>query len=61
MKKTLEGCCGSGVFEMGPLCSRLDRPCAKPSEYVFWDAAHPTQAAYAVLTKLLKTKVLTLY
>ncbi|XP_057788781.1 GDSL esterase/lipase At2g40250-like [Salvia miltiorrhiza] len=51
---TLEGCCGSGSWELGPLCSQYAEVCSDASKYIFWDAAHPTQAAYEKLTKILK-------
>ncbi|XP_059627077.1 GDSL esterase/lipase At2g40250 [Cornus florida] len=43
---TLEGCCGTGTLEVGPMCNAIDLTCSDPSKYLFWDAVHPTQAAY---------------
>ncbi|KAI4306857.1 hypothetical protein L6164_030101 [Bauhinia variegata] len=47
--ETHQGCCGTGHIEMGPLCNVLDPICPDASKYLFWDAVHPTQAAYSVL------------
>ncbi|XP_057796715.1 GDSL esterase/lipase At2g40250-like [Salvia miltiorrhiza] len=57
-KTTLQGCCGTGAIELGPLCSLLSITCHERSEYVFWDAAHPTETTYNYLTKIFKDKVL---
>ncbi|GKV17819.1 hypothetical protein SLEP1_g28279 [Rubroshorea leprosula] len=41
------GCCGSGVAE---ICSRLTLvTCSDPSNYVFWDSAHPSEKAYRTI------------
>ncbi|XAR65960.1 Triacylglycerol lipase [Bertholletia excelsa] len=48
-QQTLQGCCGSGTLEMGPLCNTWAQTCPDPSKYLFWDSVHPTQAAYSVL------------
>ncbi|KAL8552215.1 hypothetical protein ACS0TY_001060 [Phlomoides rotata] len=45
-ERTHEGCCGSGSVEIGLMCNKDSLTCTDPSKYVFWDAAHPTQAAY---------------
>ncbi|GAB2226244.1 hypothetical protein Droror1_Dr00022045 [Drosera rotundifolia] len=39
------GCCGTGLVEMGVACNGLVDifSCKNNSEYVFWDAAHPTE------------------
>ncbi|KAK9124636.1 hypothetical protein Sjap_014238 [Stephania japonica] len=53
-KEIKKGCCGyTGYVEMGPLCSSLTPVCANASEYLFWDAVHPSEAAYKLLTKSL--------
>ncbi|KAH8509193.1 hypothetical protein H0E87_011093 [Populus deltoides] len=57
------GCCGSGTFEMGIMCTR-DHPltCTDADKYVFWDAFHLTdrknQIISAYLFKDLKSKFL---
>ncbi|KAL9253378.1 GDSL esterase/lipase-like protein [Drosera capensis] len=49
-KETRKGCCGTGIFELGPLCK--DSPtCSNPKQYVFWDAVHPTQAMYKLFAE----------
>ncbi|KAL6533040.1 hypothetical protein OROMI_027153 [Orobanche minor] len=57
-EKTLEGCCGVGALEMGPLCNALDPTCPDPSKYIFWDAVHPTQATYTILARHFQENVL---
>ncbi|KAL6541625.1 hypothetical protein OROGR_011111 [Orobanche gracilis] len=57
-EKTLEGCCGVGAVEMGPLCNALDPTCRDPSKYIFWDAVHPTQATYTILARHFQENVL---
>ncbi|GAB2260096.1 hypothetical protein Droror1_Dr00010951 [Drosera rotundifolia] len=46
-----KGCCGTGLFEEGPLCNIFSTliSCPNASKYVFWDASHPTQAAYNII------------
>ncbi|KAL9258277.1 GDSL esterase/lipase-like protein [Drosera capensis] len=46
-----KGCCGTGLFEEGPLCNIVSTliSCPNASKYVFWDASHPTQAAYNII------------
>ncbi|CAK7346650.1 unnamed protein product [Dovyalis caffra] len=57
------GCCGSGSFEMGILCTR-DHPltCTDANKYIFWDAFHLTdrtnQIVSAYLFKDLKSNFL---
>ncbi|PSS34641.1 GDSL esterase/lipase [Actinidia chinensis var. chinensis] len=43
------GCCGSGLYEIGTLCNATSPVCADASEYVFWDAAHPTERTYFII------------
>ncbi|XP_078167718.1 GDSL esterase/lipase At2g40250-like [Carex rostrata] len=47
--ETKKGCCGTGTIEWGPLCNSLEWRCFNPSQYLFFDTFHPTQAAYKVL------------
>ncbi|XP_042012429.1 GDSL esterase/lipase At1g20120-like [Salvia splendens] len=49
-KSTVEGCCGSGWVELGPLCNVASVACNVHSEYVFWDSINPSEAAYKALT-----------
>ncbi|GFQ04840.1 GDSL esterase/lipase at2g40250 [Phtheirospermum japonicum] len=57
-EKTLEGCCGVGALEMGPLCNAYEPTCQHPSKYIFWDAAHPTEATYIILANYFIHNVL---
>ncbi|CAL5335081.1 GDSL esterase/lipase At5g45960-like [Camellia sinensis] len=41
-----KGCCGTGLYEIGVQCNETTPVCADASEYVFWDAAHPSEDAY---------------
>ncbi|KAF4353388.1 hypothetical protein F8388_016346 [Cannabis sativa] len=49
-QETLEGCCGTGLFEIGPLCVVGMPTCLDASKYIFWDSMHPTQAAYLAIS-----------
>ncbi|OMO70393.1 Lipase, GDSL [Corchorus olitorius] len=51
---TNRGCCGSGFPY---LCSPLTRACANPSEFMFWDSIHPSEAAYKALAQALQRKL----
>uniref|UniRef100_A0ACD5VLJ5 Uncharacterized protein n=1 Tax=Avena sativa TaxID=4498 RepID=A0ACD5VLJ5_AVESA len=53
------GCCGTGLLEMGPLCSDMVPTCATPSQFMFWDSVHPTQATYrAIAEYFLKSDII---
>ncbi|XP_044977863.1 GDSL esterase/lipase At2g40250-like [Hordeum vulgare subsp. vulgare] len=55
---TGQGCCGFGLLEMGVMCTDLLPQCDSPAQYMFFDAVHPTQAAYrAVADQIIKTHV----
>ncbi|OVA17209.1 Lipase [Macleaya cordata] len=51
--ETKRGCCGTGLVETGPLCNVFTPVCLNPSQYLFWDAIHPSEAAYKVVSKSL--------
>ncbi|XP_061999530.1 GDSL esterase/lipase At2g40250-like [Rosa rugosa] len=53
-----EGCCGTGMLELGPLCTELSRTCPDASKYLFWDAVHPTEAAFFVIADYAHKTVL---
>jgi phospholipase/lecithinase/hemolysin len=36
---------------MGPLCTDLVPTCATPSQFMFWDSVHPTQATYRAVAE----------
>ncbi|KAJ3679110.1 hypothetical protein LUZ60_017121 [Juncus effusus] len=48
-----QGCCASGLFEMGYLCSE-DNPltCPDADKYIFWDAFHPTEKVNRLMADL---------
>ncbi|ONK55848.1 uncharacterized protein A4U43_C10F1590 [Asparagus officinalis] len=48
-EESKNGCCGTGEFELGPLCNRKTVLCPDDSKLVFWDSFHPTEKAYGVL------------
>ncbi|KAH6833826.1 hypothetical protein C2S53_009835 [Perilla frutescens var. hirtella] len=49
-----QGCCGrSANGGTKPLCLRNSVPCPNRDEYLFWDFAHPTEAANRVLARLI--------
>ncbi|XP_061351654.1 GDSL esterase/lipase At2g40250 [Gastrolobium bilobum] len=50
-QQALQGCCGTGLIEMGPVCNVLDLTCSDPSKYLFWDAVHLTQTGYYFLAE----------
>lgn len=55
---TNRGCCGTGIFEVGPLCNELTPTCEEVSKFVFWDSVHPTEAAYKYIAKYVEEEVL---
>ncbi|KAG9439659.1 hypothetical protein H6P81_019824 [Aristolochia fimbriata] len=62
LEETGRGCCGTGYVEMGPSCSLSSRPCSDPSKFMFWDAVHPSQVVYKLITeKLLNDVIPSLY
>ncbi|OIW03901.1 hypothetical protein TanjilG_30177 [Lupinus angustifolius] len=47
-----KACCGTGLLETSVLCNNKSiGTCANASEYVFWDAFHPTDAANKILAE----------
>ncbi|KAF9674535.1 hypothetical protein SADUNF_Sadunf10G0137200 [Salix dunnii] len=56
--ETKRGCCGTGVIELGFLCNRLTKTCEEASEYLFWDAIHPSLAAYQYIAKHVEDKII---
>ncbi|XP_062232677.1 GDSL esterase/lipase At2g40250-like [Phragmites australis] len=47
--ETTLGCCGTGLVEMGALCTSLLPQCESPAQFMFFDSVHPTQATYKAL------------
>ncbi|KAJ8650852.1 hypothetical protein MRB53_003875 [Persea americana] len=60
--EVMKGCCGTGLMEMGPLCNKWTSQCTDRSKYLFWDAVHPSEAAYRPIAKnILETVIPQLY
>ncbi|KAF2319144.1 hypothetical protein GH714_013565 [Hevea brasiliensis] len=51
-KQTLKGCCGTGLVEVGSTCNVTTPICSDRSEYVFWDAVHPSLKTYRYLAEV---------
>ncbi|CAI9107082.1 OLC1v1006364C1 [Oldenlandia corymbosa var. corymbosa] len=45
-KETARGCCGTGTFEGNQLCNIFTPICSNPSQHIWWDSMHPTEAVY---------------
>ncbi|KAL5715857.1 hypothetical protein ACHQM5_017621 [Ranunculus cassubicifolius] len=43
------GCCGTGLLELGFLCSQISPVCPNPSKFIWWDSVHPTERVYYLL------------
>ncbi|ERM95564.1 hypothetical protein AMTR_s00023p00071810 [Amborella trichopoda] len=56
---TSRGCCGTGLMEAGPLCIGVVA-CQDASKFLFWDAIHPTEAAYKAIADHVLQSVLPL-
>ncbi|KAI3908725.1 hypothetical protein MKW98_029275 [Papaver atlanticum] len=50
-----KGCCGTGAVETTSFLCNVKSPgtCSNATQYVFWDAVHPSQAANQVLADAL--------
>ncbi|KAG6765513.1 hypothetical protein POTOM_029558 [Populus tomentosa] len=57
--ETKRGCCGTGLFELGPLCGPTIPTCGKSlaSKFLFWDAVHPSTSTYRVIAKHIEKEV----
>ncbi|XVF05820.1 hypothetical protein REPUB_Repub05bG0206000 [Reevesia pubescens] len=51
------GCCGTVLLEASFLCNSPTPPCPTPSEFMFWDSIHPSEAAYKALTEFLENQI----
>jgi len=60
-KETDKGCCGTGLFEITPLCNEFSPTCEDPSKYVFWDSIHPTEVVYRYIAKYIQKEVLPMF
>lgn len=58
----MSGCCATGLFEMGYMCSRRSPfTCTDANKYVFWDAFHPTERMYRIIADRLMNTTLYVY
>ncbi|CAK7351943.1 unnamed protein product [Dovyalis caffra] len=48
------GCCGTGLVEAGSSCNKMTPTCGNASQFLFWDAIHPSESAYKSLTEYLE-------
>ncbi|KAI3983002.1 hypothetical protein MKX01_029238 [Papaver californicum] len=55
------GCCGTGFLEMGPFCNVFTPVCSNPSEYLFWDGIHPTEATYSLAAKTIHKQLISTF
>ncbi|VVA97656.1 unnamed protein product [Arabis nemorensis] len=54
-----KGCCGTGKFELVVLCNKFTPfTCSDASTHVFFDAYHPSEKAYQIITDKLLDKYL---
>ncbi|XP_077221144.1 GDSL esterase/lipase At2g04570-like [Tasmannia lanceolata] len=45
-----EGCCATGMFEMGYLCTKWSPfTCTDANKFVFWDSFHPTEKMNSIM------------
>ncbi|MCE0481415.1 hypothetical protein HAX54_039175 [Datura stramonium] len=52
------GCCGTGLFEMGYLCNKLNPlTCTDANKFVFWDAFHVTHKTNHIISDFLMKHV----
>ena len=56
-----KGCCGTGFLETSFLCNKLAvGTCGNASQYIFWDAFHPSEAANSLISQSLSVDGLSL-
>ncbi|KAF5782233.1 putative triacylglycerol lipase [Helianthus annuus] len=56
--QTKIGCCGLGFLEAGPICTPFTPLCTNPSNHLFFDSIHPSEAAYRHVTKTLLKQII---
>ncbi|XP_059309748.1 GDSL esterase/lipase At1g58430-like [Lycium ferocissimum] len=57
-EETKRGCCGTGLLEARPLCTKKSPVCSDASQYVFFDSIHPTESTYYHITEYLVKELL---
>ncbi|CAI9107089.1 OLC1v1006371C1 [Oldenlandia corymbosa var. corymbosa] len=50
---TNRGCCGTGLVEAAFLCKQFSPVCPNPNQYLFWDAANPSETGHKILARFL--------
>ncbi|XP_075098789.1 GDSL esterase/lipase At2g31550-like [Nicotiana tabacum] len=55
------GCCGTGLFEVGWLCNHLTPICSNASQFLYFDAIHPTELAYHSISDYFMTTAIPLF
>ncbi|CAI9776495.1 unnamed protein product [Fraxinus pennsylvanica] len=53
-----KGCCGTGLLEVGPLCTPSTPVCENHAQYLFWDSIHPGESTYRCLSQYLAKQLL---
>lgn len=49
---TRKACCGTGLIEVSYICNKRNPfTCSDASKYIFWDAVHLTEKAYAIMAE----------
>ncbi|XP_076886515.1 GDSL esterase/lipase At2g30310-like [Bidens hawaiensis] len=56
--QTKIGCCGLGFLEAGPMCTPYTSLCPNPSNHLFFDSVHPSEAAYCYISKTLFKQII---
>ncbi|KAE9596070.1 putative cutinase [Lupinus albus] len=56
MEITNQGCCGTGLIEVAPLCNEFTPVCNDASKYVFWDSLHSTEVTNQYIAKYIETQ-----
>ncbi|XP_042424022.1 GDSL esterase/lipase EXL3-like [Zingiber officinale] len=63
-EETTKGCCGTGEFEASISCNKFS-PCTCPesetNKYIFWDAFHPTERAFHIVTAAVQSQLLNVF
>ncbi|KAJ4891404.1 GDSL esterase/lipase [Raphanus sativus] len=55
--ETKRGCCGTGFLETSFMCNVFSPSCPNHSEFLFFDAIHPSEATYNYIGDLLDTQI----
>ncbi|XVF68439.1 hypothetical protein PTKIN_Ptkin11bG0003000 [Pterospermum kingtungense] len=55
---TDRGCCGAGILEASFSCNPHTPVCPTPSQFLFWDSIHPSEAAYKALVDFLEKQII---